>query len=300
MNPKAKFKVSCLAAVFIVAVLLFVYAFFIEPNRVLVNQYDIDVKKIPASFDGMRIVAISDVHGGSNFIDRKKIDNVVKKANAQNADLIVLLGDYVSQKFGEGGDNDDSLEMPIKEIAAALRPLKAKYGVYAILGNHDGAYSDDKVASALTDNGIRVLQNEIVNIIASNGEKLHILGLIDHLEIQDTKEFQRKIEQKLEQADISNNLIVLEHSPDIAKIFSANEKLGKPTALFLSGHSHGGQVWFPLIGSLIVPNDSKYAYGLVHEQNFEVFITTGIGTSIMPVRFMVPPEIAVVTIHSRN
>jgi predicted MPP superfamily phosphohydrolase len=97
-------------------------------------------------------------------------------------------------------------------------------------------------------------------------------------------------------------IIVLEHSPDIFYILQYHKTLGKDFKLMLAGHSHGGQVWFPVLGRPIVPLSygQKYAYGHIRENEMDMFVTSGVGTSILPIRFFVPPEIAVLTIKSEK
>jgi predicted MPP superfamily phosphohydrolase len=92
----------------------------------------------------------------------------------------------------------------------------------------------------------------------------------------------------------------LEHSPDILEVLAFHKTLGKDFKLMLSGHTHGGQVWLPVLGTPIVPSSfgQKYAYGHKRENDMDIFITTGIGTSILPIRFMMPPEIAVLTLNA--
>src|SRR6476661_3555808 len=99
---------SALAFIFVTCVLLLAYSYFIEPRRLVVTEQTLTIKDWDPALDGFRMVAIGDIHGGSNAVDEAKIRRVVETANAQNPDLVVLLGDYVSQAsyWSKLGDHD--------------------------------------------------------------------------------------------------------------------------------------------------------------------------------------------------
>jgi len=96
------------------------------------------------------------------------------------------------------------------------------------------------------------------------------------------------------------DIIALEHSPDILPVITGDLSISPDLKLILAAHTHGGQVWFPIFGTPIVPSSygQKYSYGHIRENNVDMFVTSGIGTSVLPIRFMMPPEIAVLTIRS--
>ena len=282
-----------------VSLLGLAYSYFIEPNRLVVTRDEIAIKNWDPAFDGLRIALIADIHGGSNGASAENIRRVVQITNAENPDVIVLLGDYVSQGSTRQPSPDRPLRMPLREVADNLAGLHARYGVYAVLGNHDGWYGDAEVTAELTRVGYRVLQNEIVSI-EQNGAKLRLFGLKDHLKLNSWVTFDGMVRSVVDSYPKEGQIIVLEHSPDILYILNYWKHLNPDLKLMLAGHTHGGQVWLPILGAPFVPSfvGQKYAQGHIEEEGVHMFVTSGVGTSILPFRFMVPPEVAVVTIKS--
>jgi predicted MPP superfamily phosphohydrolase len=283
----------------VVGICCLAYAYFIEPYRLVINRTSITIKNLDPAFDGLTIALLGDVHGGSRGVTEEKLREIVARTNEQNVDLVVLLGDYVSQKFERTPLQDRALRMPIETIADNLRGIKATYGVIMVLGNHDGDYSNERVAAEFTRVGYKVLQNEVASI-ERNGSRMRILGMTDHLSLKTNWEQTSQAARALVAAAGTGDLIVLQHSPDILQVISGGYSISPDLRLMLAAHTHGGQVWLPILGTPIIPSGygQRYAHGHVRDNSIDMFVTSGIGTSLLPLRFMVPPEIAVVTIRS--
>ena len=291
---RSKIKII-ITAVIICGLLFLVYAYFIEPRRLVVVNEEVRIKNWNPAFENLKIAMIADVHGGSHLVTEEKLREIVALTNEQNPDVIVMLGDYVS----EYETKPVQLKMPLETIAENLSGLKARYGVYVVLGNHDGGYGDQKVASAFQNIGYTVLQNEVATI-ESNGQKLRIFGIVDQLKIGNWTGFSNELKEILSRGDQSGDVIALEHSPDILPVITGQFSISPKLKIILAGHTHGGQVWLPIFGRPVVPSGygQKYAYGHVKENNVDMFVTGGIGTSILPIRFCVPPEIMVLTVKN--
>jgi predicted MPP superfamily phosphohydrolase len=296
MNEKKHSRIILLfglaAGLFILAL---VYGYFVEPNRLVINRSNIKINGWSPAFNGLKIVAISDIHGGSNAVTETKIRQVVTAANAQDPDVVVLLGDYVSNN-----EDHSKILMPMSKVASNLAGLRAKYGVFAVLGNHDAWYNDEDVAAELANLGYTVLQNQ-AKVIEKDGQRFTILGLKDHMKALNWQEFSNENKQALENIGDTGDVIAIEHSPDVLPMITGDLSISSNLKLIIAGHTHGGQIWLPIIGSPIVPSSygQKYAYGHVKDGGVDMFVTTGIGTSVLPFRFLVPPEIAVVTLKAQ-
>lgn len=260
---------------------LALWAFVIEPNRLVVHEETIALTHWPSALNGLRIAAIADIHAGSPFIDAAKLRLIVERTNETKPDVIVLLGDYMVR------DSWHSKRMVPEAIAEALHELRAPFGVYAVLGNHDWWYDRTRVRAALEGQGIRVVDNDVVRL-QRNGHAFWLVGIADAWSLTDD------IAGTAKRVPTGEPAIALTHNPDILPRF--------PPAfhLTLAAHTHGGQVNLPFLGRLIVPSEfgQRYAAGHIEEEGKHLFVTTGIGTSVFPVRFRVPPEIAVLTLIS--
>ena len=252
----------------IIILFLWFYSFCVEPNMLLVKNVNIKDSELA----GIKVVLVGDFHIKPN--QQKRLEKVVSLINAQNADLVLSVGDYIS-------GHKPNMTMPIFDIAKELKNVKSKYGFYSVLGNHDCWFDGEDIAKNLKENGIKILTNSIekVNI---NGKIIYLAG------VEDLTTRTPNINRALKA--IQRPTILLTHSPDIFP------KVPKDVNITLAGHVHGGQVRLPLLGALIVPSNygDKYSQGLIVEKDKKMFVTKGIGTSILPIRFNCVPEIAVI------
>ena len=280
-QPRKKRIRIALGIVVLLIVPCLVWGVFIEPSRLILHQETIQIDNLPKDLSGLRIALIADIHSGGPFIDDNKLRQIVELTNQQNPDLIVLLGDYMSPNSWH------SRRVEPEVTAAAMKNLHAPLGVYAVLGNHDWWYNGGKVRRAFEANGIPVLDDEVAEVKWQNGS-FWLVGLADFwTRPQHVSETIAKVPQ-------GAPVIAITHNPDVFP--------GLPLSvpLLLTAHTHGGQVNLPLIGAPIVPSrfGRKYTAGHVFENGHHMFVTTGIGTSILPIRFRVPPEIVILTITS--
>ncbi len=276
---RKRLRVSLVAIILLLGGIGF-WAFLIEPNLLLVRHQTIQIDNWPQELKGLRIAVIADIHAGAPFIDEKKLRLVVERTNQLSPDVIVILGDYMT------GNGWIRRTMEPEVFAAVLKDFSAPLGVYSVLGNHDWWDNGRKVRSALEQNGIKVLENEVIEVNA-RGTSLWLAGLADLW--TRPQNIQGTINKVPEGAPV----IALTHNPDIFP------KLPQRVPLLLAGHTHGGQVRFPLIGGVVQSSkvSERYEKGHVFENNHHLFVTTGVGTSIMTVRFGVPPEIVLLTVN---
>ncbi len=265
----------------IVLLALALDAFWLEPSSIRLVKHRLDLPtSTPNAVRGIRIAVIADLHAGAPYIGEEKIREVVTLALAAKPNLILLAGDYVAQ--GVGGRR----HMAIETIAALLKSLHAPLGVYAVLGNHDHWDDAGRISHGLREMGIKVLENQAVRLNFGSGA-FYLVGIDDRMTMHDD------VGRALHQVPKNSGSLCLTHSPDVFP------DLPNTCLLTIAAHTHGGQVDIPILGRLIVPSifGQRYAAGFIHERGKYMFVSTGIGTSIIPVRFRVPPEVSLIEIH---
>jgi predicted MPP superfamily phosphohydrolase len=258
------------------------WTFWLEPASLRVVEHRLEADDWPRAIAGLRIAVLADLHVGSPWNGLDKLHRIVAETNATRPELVLLVGDYVIRNVLGG------TFIPPTDIAPVLDGLDAPLGVFAVLGNHDWYYGAPRSAGALHAAGIRTLDDDAVAIDGPHG-RFWLVG------VSDFWEGPHDVQGALSHVTDDAPVILFTHNPDVFPHVPAR------VALTIAGHTHGGQVAFPFFGRPIVPSryGQTYAIGHVVEDGRHLFVSSGIGTSIIPVRFRVPPEISVVTLEAR-
>jgi predicted MPP superfamily phosphohydrolase len=258
------------------------------------TRYAPDPPDWPADLP-LRIAVIADIHACDPWMGEARIADIVAMANAEKPDLVVLLGDFVcTHRYVTG-------YVAPGAWAAELARLEAPLGVYAILGNHDwwfAAIPTDppdnslSIRRALAQARIPVLENQSLRL-SQRGRPFWLIGLGDQLA------FGRRghhggaddLPAALRELDDDAPAILLAHEPFVF------HRTPDRVALTLSGHTHGGQVNFPLVGPPLAFSRSynmAYVYGQYQRGRQRLIVSGGLGTSYAPIRFLRPPEVVIV------
>lgn len=231
----------------------------------------------PAGRPPLRLALISDLHVGGPHVSPRTVDRVVERANAEEPDGVLLLGDFVDHEVALGG------EVSPEPMAHALAGLRAPLGSAAVLGNHDWGFGGERVGAALRKAGIRVLENEAIALDAPGG-RVWLAGVGDlRLRLAD-------VGAALAPVPDGEPVVLLTHDPDVFPDVPAR------VALTVAGHLHGGQVGIPLMRRRALPSrhGERYARGHVEEGGRHLYVTQGVGEAGLPLRLAAPPEIVLV------
>lgn len=265
------------------------WGFGIEPHwRLAVQRHRVAPAGWPTG-QRLRVAVLADLHAGAPLMDEARIERIVAATNALAPDIVGVLGDLgPSSRFV-------TRALPHAEVARRLGALRARLGVFAVNGNHDwwedgeamrrGPGAMPAIGRALEAAGIRVLRNEVLRagpVLVGGLESSWAFGVGRGV---------ADLPRLLGQVTGDAPLLLLTHEPDI---FAS----GIPrAALTLAGHTHGGQVrilgWSPRVPSRY---GNRYAWGRVQEGGRDLVVSGGLGTTTLPVRFGVPPEITLVEI----
>ena len=256
-----------------------VYAGWVEPRRLVTVRLRLELPRWPAALDGLRVGVLSDLHAGAPHAGLGQIARAVERLNDEAPDVTVLLGDYVDAHPLWGG------RIAPEAIARELAALRAPLGTFAVLGNHDWRQEGERMWSALQNAGIEVLENRAVK-----AGDLYVAGLAD------LRCRRPDLPSALAGVPEDAPVVVLAHDPDVFPYMPDR------VSLTLSGHTHGGQVAIPVLRRPAIPSryGERYARGHVVEQGRHLYVTSGLGTSGLPVRLLAPPEVVVLELASAS
>ncbi|WP_312702291.1 metallophosphoesterase [Sedimentibacter sp.] len=255
-----------------------IYARFVEPNLLTVRYENMSSGLLNEDEDKLKILMFSDTHISSHF-DENDLKRAVERINGEAADIVVFGGDLIDE-FNTYENKDN-----INELWEILSEIKAPSGKYAVYGNHDYGGGAERVYAQIMENsGFMLLKNEKIQL---NDYNINIIGMDDSI----FGDYDRETITGMLDKDRYN--IVLSHEPDVIDFL-----LEYDADLFLSGHSHGGQINLPFLDSLPLLA-KKYTRGLYSFDNFrqtKLYVNIGLGTSQIPMRFMAVPELTVITL----
>jgi len=247
-----------------------------KARHIEVNEFRVPIAALGRDLVGLRIVHLTDIHHGLYF-SAEALLAAVELANSLEPDVVALTGDFVSYSRNFANSAGE-----------LLGGLRARRGVFAVLGNHDFRVGADLVTRALRRHGIDVLRNRHT-VIRAGGSQLHLAGV-------DDLSYNPNLPRALARIPRGRPVILLSHNPRIvaaAAHFSVD--------LVLSGHTHGGQVRVPFLERRRAANESarRFHMGWDSWGRTRIYISRGIGTIVLPVRLGCPPEMPVFTLTSR-
>lgn len=258
------------------------YAACIEPFRLVITEWSVTTEKWTKP-KPLKIVLLADMHVIYPSMTKDHLDHIIERANQLNPDIVLLLGDYVAtHPFGK--------QISPEEGVSSYKNIKSACGTFAVLGNHD-LYKSQGWPEALVATGIPVLRNEVKKVDC-RGQKFWIAGL-------DEWWFGRPdIAKIVSSVTDKDPVIMMTHNPDAFVDVPAS------MALTVAGHTHGGQIRLPFIGAVpfVVPSDygTRFVYGHIQEQGKDMIVSSGLGMTGLPLRFLCPPEITVVTLGGQH
>jgi predicted MPP superfamily phosphohydrolase len=248
---------------------------------------DIPLARLPAAWDGLTIVQLSDFHYDPH-LTVPPISKAIEITNRLQPDLIVLTGDFVTiPPFAKVFHNKKRSARVAEPCAALLAQLSAPLGVFAVLGNHDAGSDPEFIVECLQANRIQVMRNSSV-LLERQGKRLWLAG------VDDVLEGNPDLDLTMKGIPSDEAVIALVHEPDYARRVAK-----RPVDLQLSGHTHGGQIVLPLVGPpYLPPLGRRYPKGLYRVGSLTLYTNVGLGTIRIPVRLNCPSEVTLIRLRA--
>lgn len=251
---------------FLVLIIFGGYARFIGTSGLVIKEYSVVSERLPESFDGLKVVHFSDIHFGS-IIGEDRLKKIVNSINELKPDLVIFTGDLYDESIKMSEDDKKTLSNILKDVNAVI-------GKYAVSGNHD--YSDDSYIDIMNKGGFTYLNSEEDVLYYKGSIPIRIVG------------FPSYINDEPNYIEVNDDYftITLLHEPD------GIDNLKYKSDVIMAGHSHGGQVRLPVIGALYTPYGAEKYYDEFYKTNKgDLYISSGLGTSILRLRYFNHPSI---------
>ncbi|MDR3763951.1 MAG: metallophosphoesterase [Acidobacteriota bacterium] len=254
-----------------------------ETHELDITRHDIRLKRLPEAMHNLRVAQLSDIHFYPNH-PAGHVARAVAAVNRERPDLVLLTGDFVTSAYHQREQRAQHA-WPCAEI---LRGLRATMGIFAVLGNHDHHSDADVVSAALRSSGnIRLLRNESVPL-TRGGSRIWMAGL------DSASAHAANVHATLKGIPVTDCVLAAVHEPDFADVLRQF-----PVDMQFSGHSHGGQIVFPVVGALYYPwGAHKYPRGYYRLGEYQLYTNRGLGEIVLPMRLMCPPELSIFTLKS--
>lgn len=261
------------------AILLLGWCYWSAISAPVIRRATVALPDYPAGQRPVKIALLSDIHVQGPDMPPERLARIVEQVNAEQPDLVLIAGDLV------GDRTLSTRSYAIAEAAAPLAGLRARLGVYAVLGNHEHWQGARAARAALTRVGVRVLANQAVQV-----GPLSLGGLDDQITGHN-----RDRETHAAMRATPGGRVLLSHSPD------PFATLPPDIGLMLAGHTHCGQIRLPLYGPWTTGSvyGDRYACGFIEQNGRKLIVTAGLGASILPLRLLAPPDLWIVTVGAR-
>ena len=260
------------------------WAVVIEPRWLRVRPRELAVPGWSEGLDGLRVAILADLHAGAPPVHERRLHEIVASVNAAAPEIVVILGDFLAHV----GPFGDPLEP--EAVMVPLARLEAPLGVFAVLGNHDWPHGGERLIRAAADAGVRVLDDDAARVLRHGRHPLWLAGIADAASrAPDVSLTLRRVRDEAP-------VLALTHSPDVFPHVPAR------VSLTLAGHTHGGQVRLPIVTRRVVPSrfGDRYLRYHVEEEGRHLFVSPGVGTAGLPIRFRAPPEVTILTVALRG
>jgi len=262
-------------------------------SQIVLEKVAVKIHNLPAEFEGLKIALLSDLHS-SPIVHQDHLIQAARLAQGEKPDIVALTGDFIGHTLRNSPKEIHQFEgIYLDHLVEALSLLKPAIGTFGVLGNHD-FWSGPEVTRLLVqrfeaDLDVQWLRNRSLSL-KKGASGITLLGVDDY--------WQRSfsLQRALRGVNPENVNILLSHNPEVNHRIRPEDGID----LVLSGHTHGGQITFPLIGVPFHPGirSQKYIRGLVQDGYRQTYITRGVGHLIVPIRFNCPPEVTLLTLTS--